>query len=86
DVSRVMERYPEMMVEVAGHTDSVGSDAYNQQLSQKRSESVRQYLTDKGISADRMSAVGYGESEPVDTNDTKEGRERNRRTELRIKN
>lgn len=86
DVAGVMERYPEMMVEVAGHTDSIGSDGYNQQLSQKRAESVRQYLTDKGIAGDRMTAVGYGESEPVDSNDTKEGRERNRRTELRIRN
>lgn len=86
EVTRVMERYPEMMVEVAGHTDSVGPDAYNQQLSQKRAEAARQYLVDKGIAADRMTATGYGESEPVDSNDTKEGRERNRRTELRIQN
>lgn len=86
DAARVLERYPEMIVEVAGHTDSIGSDAYNQQLSQKRAASVRRYLSDKGIDENRMTAVGYGESEPVDTNDTSEGRERNRRVELRIKN
>lgn len=86
EVARVMERYPEMLVEVAGHTDSLGSDAYNQQLSQQRAEAVRQYLIERGVSPDRMTAVGYGESEPVDTNDTVEGRERNRRVELRIKN
>lgn len=86
DAARVLERYPEMMVEIAGHTDSVGGDAYNQQLSQKRAESVLSYLTEKGIDAGRMTAVGYGESEPVDSNDSAEGRERNRRVELRIKN
>ncbi len=85
-VTDIMERYPEMVVEVAGHTDSLGTDEYNQQLSQKRAEAVRRYLIDKGVAADRMTAVGYGESEPVDTNDTMEGRERNRRVELRIKN
>ncbi len=85
-VADIMARYPEMVVEIAGHTDSVGSDAYNQHLSQMRAESVMTYLVGKGIDASRMSAVGYGESEPVDSNDTKEGRERNRRVELRIKN
>ena len=86
DVAEVMERYPEMLVEVAGHTDSLGSDAYNMELSQKRAAAVRRYLIDSGIAADRMTAVGYGETEPVDTNDTEEGRERNRRVELRIQN
>ncbi len=86
DVSKVMERYPEMLVEIAGHTDSIGSDLYNQNLSQKRAESVRRYLVAKGVASERMKAVGYGESEPVDTNETKEGRERNRRVELRINN
>ena len=86
DAAEVLMRYPEMLVEVAGHTDSLGSDAYNQQLSQKRAESVRQYLIDQGVSAERLTAVGYGESEPRATNDTEEGRELNRRVELRIQN
>ena len=86
EVAEVLNRYPEMLVEVAGHTDSVGADAYNQQLSQRRAEAVVEYLVGKGIAADRMTAMGYGESEPVDSNDTKDGRERNRRVELRIKN
>lgn len=85
-VAEVMKRYPEMLIEVAGHTDSLGSDAYNQQLSQQRAEAVRQYLVDTGISGNRMTAVGYGESEPVDSNDTADGRERNRRVEMRIQN
>lgn len=86
DASEVLARYPEMLVEVAGHTDSIGGDAYNQTLSQRRAESVRQYLVNKGISAERLTAVGYGESEPRATNDTEEGRELNRRVELRIQN
>lgn len=86
DAAEVLVRYPEMLVEVAGHTDSIGPDAYNQTLSQKRSESVRQFLIERGISAERLTAVGYGESEPRASNDTEEGRELNRRVELRIQN
>ncbi len=86
DAAEVLNRYPEMLVEVAGHTDSIGGDAYNQTLSQKRAEAVRQFLIGKGISAERLTAVGYGESEPRATNDTEEGRELNRRVELRIQN
>jgi OOP family OmpA-OmpF porin len=69
-------------VEVAGHTDSVSSDAYNLNLSQRRAETVRAYLIDKGIAADRLSAKGYGESRPVADNGTEEGRFKNRRVEL----
>lgn len=86
DAAEVLERYPEMLVEVAGHTDSIGGDSYNQSLSQQRAESVRQYLITQGISAERLTAVGYGESEPRASNDTEEGRELNRRVELRIQN
>ncbi len=69
-------------VRVEGHTDSRGSDAYNQQLSQKRAEAVTAYLIDGGVSADRLSAVGYGESAPVAPNDTAENMHRNRRVDL----
>ncbi len=86
DVARILNRYPEMIVEVAGHTDSVGSDEYNQGLSQRRAQSVLNYLTSTGVDGGRLSAVGYGESEPRATNDTEDGRELNRRVELRIKN
>lgn len=69
-------------VEVAGHTDSVGSDTYNQFLSEKRAEAVKAYLVEHGVMANRISVVGYGESQPRDTNDTVEGRRRNRRVEI----
>lgn len=85
-VAEILNRYPQMQVEVAGHTDSIGSDAYNLQLSQKRAQAVVNYLSGKGVDTTRMSAKGYGESEPVDSNETRDGRERNRRVELRIQN
>ena len=79
----VLNRYAALKVEVAGHTDSVGTDAYNQGLSERRAKAVYDYLTGKGIAADRLSGPnGYGEAKPIDTNDTSEGRARNRRTEL----
>jgi len=71
-----------VMIEVAGHTDSMGSEAYNLRLSQRRAETVRAYLIEKGIAADRLIAKGYGESSPVADNRTKEGRYKNRRVEL----
>jgi outer membrane protein OmpA-like peptidoglycan-associated protein len=69
-------------VEVAGHTDSRGSDAYNMDLSLRRAESVKNYLVTKGIPADRLVIKGYGESQPVADNATDEGRFQNRRVEL----
>jgi len=71
-------------VEIAGHTDARGSEAYNARLSYQRAQSVMNYLTERGIAADRLSAKGYGESEPVADNETDEGRELNRRVELKI--
>lgn len=73
-----------MRIEVSGHTDDVGSDDTNQRLSKARANSVRSYLIKKGIAADRLTAVGYGESKPIAANDTPEGRQKNRRTEVRI--
>lgn len=79
----VLQRNPSLRVEVVGHTDSVGTDEYNQGLSERRARIVYDYLTSHGIDASRLSGpIGYGESRPIDTNDTKEGRARNRRTEL----
>lgn len=75
---------PGLKVELAGHTDSVGAEEYNRELSQKRAESVRNYLIDLGVSPDQMTATGYGESEPVRSNETEEGRERNRRVEFNV--
>jgi len=72
-------------VEVAGHTDAVGSDAYNQTLSECRAKVVGEYLNGQGVANAKISAVnGYGEARPIDTNDTAEGRARNRRTELNV--
>lgn len=80
-----LNRYPEIKVELNGHTDSIGTDAYNQGLSERRAQIVADYLTSHGIDASRITAVqGFGESQPIDTNDTKEGRARNRRTELNV--
>jgi iron complex outermembrane recepter protein len=70
-------------VAVEGHTDSVGTDAYNQGLSQRRAESVRQYLIDKGLSASMVVATGAGETSPTDSNDTAEGRHNNRRVVIK---
>jgi OmpA-OmpF porin, OOP family len=81
----VLNRYPQVRVEVAGHTDAIGTDEYNQGLSERRARIVYDYLTAKGVDAGRLAGpVGYGEARPIDTNDTKEGRQRNRRTELDV--
>jgi outer membrane protein OmpA-like peptidoglycan-associated protein len=77
-----LEQWGNVNIEVAGHTDSRGSDAYNIDLSQRRAEAVRNYLISKGIAADRLSAKGYGESQPVADNATEDGRFMNRRVEL----
>jgi OmpA-OmpF porin, OOP family len=82
----IMQKYPDMQVELAGYTDSIGSAAYNLKLSQRRAESVKEYLLEKGIDAARVQAKGYGKENPVATNKTDEGRERNRRVELHILN
>jgi OOP family OmpA-OmpF porin len=82
-----LKRYPEIKVELDGHTDSIGTDAYNQKLSERRAQIVYDYLTSHGIDASRITAVkGFGESQPIDTNATKEGRARNRRTEMKVEN
>ena len=76
---------PGVSVVVEGHTDSTGSDAYNQALSQRRADSVRQYLVRKGVPAERLSARGFGESNPVASNDGADGRAMNRRVELEVR-
>jgi OOP family OmpA-OmpF porin len=82
-----LKRYPEIKVELDGHTDSIGTDAYNQKLSERRAQIVYDYLTSHGIDPSRITAVkGFGESQPIDTNATKEGRARNRRTEMKVEN
>ena len=77
-----LKAWGDVNIEVAGHTDSMGSDAYNMKLSQQRAEAVRNFLISRGVAADRLTAKGYGESQPVADNATEEGRFQNRRVEL----
>ena len=87
EATEILKRYPDLRVEVAGHTDSVGTAAYNQGLSERRAKAVYDYLTSNGIDSSRLAGpVGYGLTRPIDTNETKEGRARNRRTELNVQN
>jgi outer membrane protein OmpA-like peptidoglycan-associated protein len=72
------------LIEISGHTDSEGSETYNQKLSDGRAKSVVKYLNSKGISQDRMKAVGYGELKPIDTNFNDQGQARNRRVEFTL--
>ncbi len=83
-VSGAMKSAPDVSVELGGHTDAKGSDEYNQKLSEKRASSVEQYLIGSGVDAGRMTSKGYGESQPVADNETDEGRELNRRVELKV--
>jgi outer membrane protein OmpA-like peptidoglycan-associated protein len=82
EVVRLLQAHPKWKVEVQGHTDSVGTAMYNQQLSQRRAEAVRQFLIQRGIKAERIQARGYGSSRPIAPNTTEEGRALNRRTEI----
>jgi outer membrane protein OmpA-like peptidoglycan-associated protein len=77
-----LKEWGTVKVEVAGHTDSVASNAYNQELSQRRANAVRNYLISKGIDANRLTAKGYGETMPIADNETEKGRYMNRRVEL----
>ena len=73
------------MVIATGHTDSVGTDAYNQRLSERRAAAVKEYLVSKGIPASKITTIGKGESQPVATNKTAEGRQKNRRVDVEFK-
>jgi len=83
-VGATLGEYDKTVIEVAGHTDSVGGDAYNQQLSEKRATSVAAYLASRGVQQARMVTIGAGEAHPVASNDTDEGRAQNRRVEITI--
>ena len=80
-----LKLYPDLDIEIAAYTDSMGADSYNQMLSQKRAESVLSYLVSKGVSPEQLTAVGYGEANPVASNETSAGRAQNRRVELVVK-
>ncbi len=80
---KTLQTYSDITVEISGHTDNVGSDASNQKLSERRANAVKDWLVREGINPDRITAVGYGESQPTATNDTPEGRQKNRRIEFK---
>jgi OOP family OmpA-OmpF porin len=82
---KVLTDYPDVKLEIGGHTDNVGKAEYNLELSQKRADSVMEYLVNKGIAADRLTAVGYGMDKPLTSNKTRKDRAKNRRTEFTLK-
>lgn len=85
DVADVMREHSDIKrIRIEGHTDSDGSDEYNQELSQNRADSVMAFLVEAGIEDFRMEAVGYGEDRPIADNETEEGKEKNRRVEFNI--
>lgn len=86
ELADALKSKPGMVIEIAGHTDNVGSPDANLKLSEDRAGAVRDYLVKNGIAAARVSAKGYGETQPVADNETAEGKQQNRRTEVRIIN
>lgn len=84
EVAQTLNAYPATMIDVLGHTDSVGSDAYNQTLSEQRAQAVASYLSGRGVSRARIATRGYGESMPIADNATEAGRAANRRVEIKV--
>ena len=84
NVANTLTQYNQTVIEVAGHTDSVGSDQYNQALSQRRANAVASYLGSHGVMSQRMITVGAGETHPIASNDTEAGRSENRRVEITL--
>jgi OOP family OmpA-OmpF porin len=84
DVADDLKKHPRLKVELQGHTDSRGTDAYNLDLSQRRADSVRDYLIAQGVSGLQLVSKGYGESEPIADNNTDKGRLENRRVVMRV--
>ena len=85
-MTAIFKEYPKADFAIGGHTDSVGSNSSNQLLSERRANAVRDYLIANGISADRLTAVGFGETNPIDDNATRSGRANNRRVEVKLRN
>jgi outer membrane protein OmpA-like peptidoglycan-associated protein len=83
-VAATLTEYPKTMIDVLGHTDSDGSEAYNQALSERRAQSVASYLGSHGVASVRIATRGYGEMQPIASNETPEGKQQNRRVEIKI--
>ena len=83
-VAQVLRDFPDISIEVQGHTDSRGNDSGNMRLSQQRADAVRQYLVNQGVASDRLTARGYGETTPIESNATNEGRAMNRPVEFHL--
>jgi outer membrane protein OmpA-like peptidoglycan-associated protein len=84
EVAETLRDYPSTFIDVYGHTDSVGTDAYNQTLSENRARSVASYLAGRGVQSQRIATQGFGETQPIADNGTEAGRAANRRVEIRI--
>lgn len=83
-VASVLSDYNQTYIDVYGHTDSTGSDSYNQDLSERRAGSVADYLTTRGVQSARIATRGFGETQPIESNETEQGRAANRRVEIKI--
>jgi OOP family OmpA-OmpF porin len=84
DLVQVMKDYPDLKVVIEGHTDNIGTAEFNKELSQRRADAVKQYMVEKGIDANRITAEGFGFDRPIASNDTEEGRQKNRRVEAAV--
>ena len=84
-LTAIAMRCPDAQIEISGHTDTIGSDDTNLELSRRRAEAVADYLKKAGIAAERMTAVGYGNTRPIASNDSEAGRAQNRRIEFEVK-
>ena len=82
EMVRLMKNYPSLKIEIQGHTDNTGSPEHNLDLSKRRAETVKKFLLTYGVPGDHMIPEGYGEGKPVESNETEEGRTKNRRVEL----
>ena len=80
----ILQKKPSLQIRISGHTDNIGDASYNQELSQARAQAVVDYLLEKGIKTERLSASGFGQSLPIADNNTEEGRQLNRRVELTV--
>ena len=83
-VATTLAEYPKTMIDVLGHTDSDGAEAYNQTLSERRAQSVSSYLGGRGIASVRIATMGYGETRPIASNETPDGKAQNRRVEIKV--